>query len=267
MEIYMINKPWEGYTEPFRIFGNLYFVGTVPASSHLIDTGDGLILLDSGYQETLYLVIENIFRLGFDPKNIKYVLHTHGHIDHCGAARALKELYGCMLYIGERDIDYANGKLDLSYANELGMNFIPFETDRRIVDGDVITLGNTSIRAVATPGHTPGAMSYFFDVTDGTNTYTAGLHGGMGVNTLTREYLDRYGLPYSYRDEFVNSMERLQKENVDIFLGNHTEHNNTLQKAEKIRLGDKNAFIVPDEWVHYAKWCIDNYKNMLESET
>ena len=67
----MINEPWKGYIEPFRIFGNLYFVGTVPASSHLIDTGEGLILLDSGYQESLYLVLESIRKLGFDPADIR----------------------------------------------------------------------------------------------------------------------------------------------------------------------------------------------------
>ena len=255
----MISEPWKGYLEPFRIFGNLYFVGTVPASSHLIDTGEGLILLDSGYQESLYLVLESIRKLGFDPKNIKYVLHTHGHIDHCGAARALKELYGCKLFMGERDKDYANGTLDLSYAAELGMTYIPFEPDVLIKDGDVITLGNTSVRAVATPGHTPGAMSYFFDVTDGKQTYRAGLHGGMGINTLSREFLDKYKLPYSYRDEFVNSMNRLQAEDVDIFLGNHAEHNDTVGKAERVRNGDTDAFVDPTEWKPYAQWCIENF--------
>lgn len=262
----MISEPWKGYLEPFRIFGNLYFVGTVPASSHLIDTGEGLILLDSGYQESLYLVLESIRKLGFDPKNIKYVLHTHGHIDHCGAARALKELYGCKLFMGERDKEYANGTLDLSYAAELGMTYIPFEPDVLIKDGDVITLGNTSVRAVATPGHTPGAMSYFFDVTDGKQTYRAGLHGGMGINTLSREFLDKYKLPYSYRDEFVNSMNRLQAEDVDIFLGNHAEHNDTVGKAERVRNGDTDAFVDPTEWKPYAQWCIENFEKMLKRE-
>ena len=262
----MITKPWEGYIKPFRIFGNLYFVGTIPASSHLVDTGDGLILLDSGYQESLYLVLENIRNIGFDPKDIRYVLHTHGHIDHCGAARALKELYGCTLYMGRRDKEYANGMLDLSYAAELGMTYISFEPDVLIDDGDIISLGNTRIRAVATQVHTPGAMSYFFEVTDGKNTYTAGLHGGMGINTMSREFLDKYKLPYTYRDEFVKSMERLGKENVDIFLGNHAEHNHTVDKAKRLEAGDTDAFVNPGEWKPYAQWCIQNYEKMIEQE-
>lgn len=80
--------PWEGYMPPFRIWGNIYFVGTSPASTHIIDTGEGLIMIDSGYQHSLYLVLENMRKLGLDPMDIKYIVHTHGHIDHCGATRA-----------------------------------------------------------------------------------------------------------------------------------------------------------------------------------
>ena len=66
-----MTRPWKGAVDPFRIYGNLYFVETEPASTHLIDTGDGLILLDPGYQQSLYLVLDNIRRLGFDPRDIK----------------------------------------------------------------------------------------------------------------------------------------------------------------------------------------------------
>lgn len=262
----MRHTPWKGRIEPFKLFGNLYFVGGIPASTHIIDTSEGLIMLDSGYQESLYLVLENMRKVGLNPSDIKYVIHTHGHIDHCGASMALKQLYGCKLFIGERDKDYANGTLDLSYAAELDMTYIPFEPDVLLNDGDVITLGNTSIRAVATPGHTPGTMSYFFDATDGEKVYRVGLHGGMGVNTLSKEYLDKYNLPYSYRDEFVSSMKRLMEEEVDIFLGNHAEHNDTKGKAERVGNGEADAFVDPSEWKPYVKWCIDNLQYMIDRE-
>ena len=259
----MIKELWDGYIKPFKIFGNLYFVGTIPASAHLIDTGDGLILLDCGYQEGLYMLIENIYELGFNPKNIKYVIHTHAHIDHCGAAMSLKKLYGCELCVGERDKLYADGTLDLTYAKELGMDYIPFTPDILIKDGDVISLGNTSIRAISSPGHTPGTTTFVFTVTDGSESFIAGLHGGAGINTLFSEFLDKYNLPYSYRDEFVASMKRLAEEKVDIFLGNHAIFNDTAEKAEKIKKGDKYAFVNPAEWSKYVIDCIDFYEEMV----
>ena len=258
---------WDGYVKPFQIFGNLYFVGTEPASTHLIDTGDGLILIDTGYQHSLYLLINNIWELGFSPYDIKYLIHTHGHIDHMGATRALVELTGAKTFIGAPDRDYVNGKLPLTYAAELNMNFQEvFEPDVLLNDGDIIRLGNTEIVCVATPGHTPGTMSYFFDVTYGVETFRAGLHGGMGVNTLSAEYLNKYHLPFSLRDDFKNSMLRLNKEKVDIFLGNHMQHNNTLLKYQEIQKGNNKAFVNQNEWKPYNLWCIENLQNMVNEE-
>ncbi len=256
-------KPWEGYFKPIRIFGNLYFVGTKPASTHIIDTGEGLIMLDSGYQQSLYLVIHNMHLLGLDPLDLKYIVMTHGHIDHFGATRALVELTGAKTFIGEKDRESANGTLDLSFAKELDMEFTEtFEPDVLLKDGDKIKLGNTEITALATPGHTAGAMSYFFDVTDGKETYRAGLHGGMGINTLSTAYLKRYNLPFSLRDDLVNSMKKLKNEKVDIFLGNHMQHNHTEDKAKRLEKGEKYAFVNPDELAAYCEWVIENCKNI-----
>ena len=258
---------WNGYVKPSKIWGNLYFVGTEPASTHIIDTQEGLIMLDSGYQHSLYQVIHNMHISGLNPLDIKYIVHTHGHIDHFGATRALVELTGAKTVLGRKDRKYANGMLDLSYAKELGMEFNEtFEPDVLIDDGDVIELGNTKITAVATPGHTPGAMSYFFDVTDGKDIYRAGLHGGMGVNTLNREFLDRYSLPYSLRDDYKKSMLRLNEEKVDIFLGNHMQHNDTIGKAKRIAKGETDAFINPNEWNGFNLWCIEYLERMIKEE-
>ena len=261
-----MSNRWEGSFEPVRIFGNLYFVGTVPASTHIIDTGDGLIMLDAGYLEAKDEIISNMEKLGLSVGDIKYILLTHGHVDHAGAARAIRELTGAKIAIGAADREYVNGENDLTYAREYEMTFDFFEPDILLTDGDVITLGGTTVRAVATPGHTPGALSYFFDVTDGRETFHAGLHGGMGINTLSREYLNRYDLPYSLRADFVSGMERLAGERVDIFLGNHMQHNKTGEKADRVRAGDKYAFVNPDEWSPYCLWCIENLNNMIKRE-
>ena len=94
-----INHPWEGKMNPFKIVGNVYFVGTFQASVHLIDTGDGLILIDTGYANSFYLVIDSIYSLGFKPKDIKYIINTHWHDDHTEATAAMVDLSGAKTII------------------------------------------------------------------------------------------------------------------------------------------------------------------------
>ncbi len=268
----MTEKPWEigtdrGNAAPVQILDDVYFVGTQPASTHIIDTGDGLIMLDTGYRQTLHLVLHHMWQLGLDPANLKYILHTHGHIDHMGATAALVQLTGAKTFLGAADRAYATGQADLSYAAELGMCFDePFVPDVLLNNGDVVTLGRTQVRCVATPGHTPGCMTFFFDGHRGGAAYRCALHGGMGINTMSRAFLDKYGLSHSCRDAFLQAMDRLAKEPVDVFLGNHMQHNDTPGKTARVLAGDPLAFVDPSEWVPYLQWCKQNLLNMLAQE-
>ena len=264
----MLNKIWRFYMPPFRIFGNLYFVGTEPASAHLIDTGDGLILLDTGYSETLYLVMDGIRQLGFDPYDIKLILHSHGHIDHIGGTRALVELTGAKTAIGRYDEDYVTGARDLTFAKELGMSFDGFFTpDRLLDDGDVIEMGNTRITCLHTPGHTEGTMSFFFDVTDENGrTMRGGNHGGAGMNSMGRAFLKSYGLPLSLRDDFRAGLHRLRKEHVDIFVGNHQHQCHTKERYARIMAGETDAFVDPEAWQIYLDETEAQLDQLLRSE-
>lgn len=258
--------PWEGYMEPFRLWGNIYFVGTKPASTHIIDTGAGLIMLDSGYQHSLYLVLENMRKVGLNPMDIKYIVHTHGHIDHCGATRALVEMTGAKTFLGEPDKDYVNGALDLSWGKELGLELEEFEANVLVNDGDTITLGNTTLTAIATPGHTPGAMSYLFEAEEDGRKLTACIHGGAGLNTLRKPFLDKYGLSYDCRKDYLKSVERLEKLKVDIYLGNHVGQNKTPQKYQQLLAGDKDAFVDPEGLGNFVRQCRKDLQALIEKE-
>ncbi len=259
--------PWYGYMKPFKIWGNLYFVGTIAASTHILDTGDGLIMFDSGYDYSLYLVLHNMYQLGLNPLDIKYIVHTHGHIDHLGATFQLINLTGAKTVLGEADRDYANGKENLTWADELGLYYVgQFEPDILINDGDEIRLGNSVIKAMATPGHTPGAMSYFFDVTDGKKTYRAALHGGMGTGTMEKQFLDKYGLSYEHRELYLDACDRLAKEKVDIYLGNHANQSRTSEKYEKLISGDEEAFVNPNDWAKAVLESKEIVKKIIENE-
>lgn len=259
-------KAWDGYREPFRVFGNLYFVGNREGSSHIIDTGEGLILLDSNYPHFLCLVIDGMKELGLDPADIKYILHSHGHYDHIGGTRELIDLYGCKTIIGREDRDYVNGKVDLTWAKELGSEYVGmFEPDILLDDGDVFELGNTKIRAVSTPGHTPGTMSYFFNVTDGEKTYTAAMFGGAGLNSMKIKFLESYGLPMSYREDFGVSLKKVWNEKVDIAIGNHIGDVDTKGKFERIKAGDSDAFVDASAWEKQLIFYKKRYDEMIES--
>ena len=232
---------WKKYIKPSKLIGNLYFVGTYEASTHFIDTDDGLILIDPGYSESLYMVIHNIWQLGFKPTDIKYILVSHAHLDHMDATEALVKLTNAKTFIGKGDLPLLNGDV-FHYPIR------PFEPDYLLSDNDTISLGNTQIQCISTPGHTDGTMSFFFDVKDEGKIYRAGMFGGAGCNTLVRSFLEEHNLPLSNREKYLNSVESLLKEPVDVFVGNHVQNNATDKKIDMLNVSKTNPFIVPGEW-------------------
>lgn len=233
--------------EPFRIIGNVYYVGTFQASCHLIDTGEGLILIDPGYSSTLYLVIRSIYELGFNPKDIKYIINTHWHGDHTEATAAMVDLCGAKTLIGYEDREKA-----LQY-------FVP---DILIRDGDTLTLGNTAISFLETPGHTKGTVSFFFHTEENGKTYRVGMFGGAGANTLAQGRFDYDGCREGYR----SSIHRLQKEQVDVFLGNHTWNNDTYNKGKLLLETGENRFVDPQLWHSFLTFCENRLDRTIEKD-
>ncbi len=254
-------EPWIGYVKPGRIFGNLYFVGTHPTSVHLVDTGDGLLLIDTGCLSNLYLVIQNIWEMGFNPKDIKYILHSHGHFDHVNGTAALANMTGATTYLGKDDLCLVTGEI-----NPFSIPVRPFKPDVLINDGDVLTFGNTTVKCVSSPGHTDGVMSFFFDVTDGVKTYRAGMHGGVGLVTLNKKFLTEQNLPFENRQKYLDSLEKLKSEHVDIFIGNHVGNNDTEGKLKRAELEAENPFIDPNEWQAFLVECRKNMEQLIEQE-
>ncbi|MBE7001182.1 MAG: MBL fold metallo-hydrolase [Ruminococcaceae bacterium] len=231
-----VKNPWEGKLQPFRIIGNVYFVGTFQSSCHLIDTGEGLILIDPGYSNALYLVIRSIYELGFNPKDIKYIINTHWHWDHAEATAAMVDLSGAKTLIGREDAENAKRY---------------FTPDILIKDGDTLTLGNTTVSFMETPGHTKGTVSFFFNTEDSGKIYRVGMFGGAGANTLAQGNFDYDGC----REDYRNSVHRLQKEEVDVFIGNHVWNNDTAVKGELLLKTGENKFIDKNLWHTFLTFC------------
>ena len=232
----VIEKVWEGKTEPFKIADNLYFVGCYQASTHLIDTGDGLIVIDPGYSSSFYLVIDAIYKLGYKPEQIRYIVNTHWHGDHTEATAALADLSGAKTLLGEDDVLKAK-----KY----------FTPDIIVRDGDTLALGNIKMDFLHTPGHTKGTISLFFNITENGKIYRVGMFGGAGANTLVPARYDFDGCREAYRE----SLHRLMKERVDIFIGNHVWNNDTFGRAAKIADGEPNPFIDSEIWGEFLAFC------------
>lgn len=236
--------------EPFRIFGNLYYVGDRKVCMHLIDTGDGLILFDSGYSHNYDSLIASIEALGFSPYDVRILIHSHAHFDHFGGGDRMRERYGTRIYMSEVDT-----ALTREMPERALMQLAPGKDDaicypdQTIADGEVITLGNTSIKCVLSPGHTPGTMSFFFDATDGERTLRVGYFGGIGFLTLYREYLQEYRLDPNMVEILGQTVEKLRAFEVDVVLGNHPYHNCTLEKrAYMLENEGSNPFINQATW-------------------
>ena len=238
-------KPWVGKMEPFKIFGSTYFVGTYQSSTHIIDTGDGLIMIDPGYSATAYLVINSIYKLGFKPSDVKYIINTHWHWDHVEASAAFADLCGAKTLIGKDDEQKAK-----KY----------FDADILINDGDELVLGNKKIRFLHTPGHTAGTVSIFYEDTDGVNTYRVGMFGGAGANTLVPPSYDFEGC----RESYFASIERLKQEKVDVFIGNHTWNNGTYEKYLKLSQTGENTFIDSNIWYDFLNACQERLENIIQ---
>lgn len=240
------------YVTPGRIFGPIWFVGFHEASTHLIETGDGLILIDPGYPDTLQVVLDNIQKIGFDYRDIKLILLSHGHHDHAGAVRELVALTGAKTYVGKDDLKMVTCQDDSALSPMPDYREkCAFTPDYLLSDGDRVCLGNISVLCLSTPGHTDGTMSFFFDVSDGNRTFRAGMHGGVGLNTLKREFLERYNLPLSNREKFIRGLEHAKTQQVDIVLGNHVGQNDTEGKLARVAQGEADAFVDPQEWMQF----------------
>lgn len=230
--------------EAFRLHSNIYFIGNEEVSVHLVDTDEGLVIIDTGYPDMGELILENIKKLGFAPEKISAIFHSHGHIDHFGNTEMLSGLSGAKTYISRIDNDIVNGTLDLSWAKELGLQRMPpFSCDVLLEDGDSFDFGNTQIRCVHTPGHTDGVMSFIITLADGK---VAAMHGGMGSNSMSSAFLLEYGLSFDCRLKFKEGLKKLSCEHVDLVLGNHPEQNDTLGKMLKVKAGAE--VLDADEW-------------------
>ena len=164
--------------EPFKVFDNVYYVGIQVVGAYLITSNDGLILVDATYAETADLVLDSIKKLGFDPANIRYILVTHQHADHFAGVGRVKQV-ATRARVGLSQVDWEG--VERLQAAGAPANGIRLTRDLVVTDGQVITVGDTSLKVYVTPGHTPGSLGIEVPARGGGRTFRA-LIPATGIN-------------------------------------------------------------------------------------
>lgn len=258
-------RPYLIDRDPFPIIEGLYYVGNLWCASHLIDTGEGLILLDvpcaSGYPGLLY----NIQKLGFRADDVKYIVVSHAHTDHYGCVNALVRRTHAKTFLGAVDARDMLGHPERTKALDAGLGPYnePFVPDVLLEDGDVIELGRIRMRCVLTPGHTAGVMSHFWDMEADGRTVHVGIYGGAGYGSLSAEGLKRFGQPLSMQKTFLESIEKVWNEPVDLMLGNHPFHSDEYQKHLRSLTEEGNPFLDSTEWRRFLRELREGFQKFL----
>jgi len=163
-------EEWNQPQEPFRIFGNTYYVGVAGLSSILIDSGDGLFLLDGALPQSAPMIAENIEMLGFSLADVRIIGHSHAHYDHVGGINALQRASGARVVARAAARDaLQKGDLmpDDPQATSRTSDFPAVQAVELVADGETIQLGNIELTAIATPGHTPGGTTWTWQACEG----------------------------------------------------------------------------------------------------
>ncbi len=216
----IMQNNWSDPYAPFRIAGNLYYVGTYDLACYLITTPQGHILINTGLAPATPMIREHVEALGFKFNDIKILLATHAHYDHVAGMADIKQQTKAKIWINEHDAPVLadGGASDYVFGSK-GPTFKAVKADGILHEHDTVKLGGMKIVALHTPGHTIGATSFLFDVKDDKRTYRviianmptvlddADLHGMATYPTIAKDYTYTFDL--------------LKKQQFDLFLASH----------------------------------------------
>jgi metallo-beta-lactamase class B len=246
------DNDWQEPFPAFRIADNLYYVGSKGLANYLITTPQGHILINSDMEENVPLIRKSVESLGFKFSDIKILLISHAHSDHCGASATIKKLTGAKYMVMEQDVSVveSGGKTDFHYANEPVAQFAPTKVDRVLRDGDEVKLGDVVLKAHLTPGHTRGCTTWTMTVKDGAKMRDVVIVGSPNVNP---GYNLVNGKVYpEMKQDFERTFAVLKSLPCDYFLGAHGSYFGLEPKYEQFKAGATTVFIDPDGYKSYV---------------
>jgi len=242
---------WTNPFPPFHIAGNLYYVGSEDLASYLIVTPAGDILINSNLDSSVPLIRKGVEQLGFKFSDIKILLISHAHYDHCaGSAEIIKET-GAKYYVMEGDVPVveSGGAADFHYGADQSKHYPAVHVDRVLHDLDTVRLGGTSLTANLTAGHTKGTTTWTMDVLEGGKPLHAVIVGSPNVNPGYK-LVDNKTYPQIAAD-YAHGFRTLHALKCDIFLGAHGGYFDLKEKYARWKAGEHNAFVDPKGYQAY----------------
>lgn len=244
---------WNQPFEPFRVLGNVYYVGALGVSAYFIQTPAGAILLDGGLQETAPLIEKNITTLGFRLQDVEVLLNSHAHFDHAGGLAALQKRSGAKLVASQGDTP----ALRSGSAKQP-----PVRVDRVIADGETVELGGTVLTAHVTPGHTPGCTTWTMTVVDGGRSHPVVFYCSTSV---VDRLLNNPRYPSIVAD-YERSFAALRVLPCEVFLANHGDFFQLSAKRAKVTPAGPNPFIDPSELRRFVDGSEQAFREALAKE-
>jgi len=235
----VVSMKWNEPLAPFNVIGNIYYVGTVEVGAYLVTSPKGHILIDGVLPQTAPQIIANIHALGFDIRDVKFLLNSHAHFDHAGGLAGLQRASGAAMVASAGDRATLEAG-EIAYGPSAGMHFPPVGVDRVIGDGETVEVGGVTMVAHMTPGHTAGCTSWSLKVADADGApHTAFIHCSATVAGQSLVPESYPGMVADYRATFA----RVRKFDADVFLANHAGFFGLEAKRARRLAGDVDAFV------------------------
>ncbi|KTD01017.1 subclass B3 metallo-beta-lactamase FEZ-1 [Fluoribacter gormanii] len=253
---------------PFRIAGNLYYVGTDDLASYLIVTPRGNILINSDLEANVPMIKASIKKLGFKFSDTKILLISHAHFDHAAGSELIKQQTKAKYMVMDEDVSVilSGGKSDFHYANDSSTYFTQSTVDKVLHDGERVELGGTVLTAHLTPGHTRGCTTWTMKLKDHGKQYQAVIIGSIGVNPGYK-LVDNITYP-KIAEDYKHSIKVLESMRCDIFLGSHAGMFDLKNKYVLLQKGQNNPFVDPTGCKNYIEQkANDFYTELKKQET
>jgi len=264
--LYAQANDWMEPFPPFRIAGNLYYVGTKGLANYLITTPQGHILINSDLEASVPLIRASVEKLGFKFTDVKILLISHAHWDHDAGSAMIQKMTGARYMVMDGDVAVveSGGKTDFQYGNTPGNLYPPTKVDRVLHDGEEVALGGAVLVAHLTPGHTKGCTTWTLKISEGGNTYNAVIVGSPNVNPGYK--LVNNPLYPQIAEDYARMFKVLKSLPCDLFLGAHGSYFGMEDKVARMKEGARNPLIDPEGYKAFVSQKEQEFRTELAKQ-